>query len=209
MAYTDFACPKFALSWIFILIKSLFISLALVILFDDTFMKTAGVFFGILEYYTCCQLTEYGFSLNKIFIPTKISTHGISNLFCKIKWNEVEQVCFEHLKTKTTPRNHYRLKYVNDDFGLIMLIHKKKENADKSFKKCPLRQTICVSLNVKTKSAILRNCPEGLLMRDVARTANEITILERISKCETELCIPRRKKQATIVNFNDMKTKTD
>ena len=200
MTYMDFACPKFALKWLFIVAKSILIMLITLLLIDDKIVRMIGITIGIFDYMINCWISSYGLSLNKVYIPTKVSTEGISNPFCKIKWDEVEQVCFEHLEIKRwflIPSKHIR-----GDFGLVALIHKKKDLSERNFKKSSLIKTVCISWDVKTRAAIMRNCPEVTLMRKIAGEAGDITILDALSERKTKY--GKRNTVGLIVSYKDL-----
>ncbi|MBQ8146583.1 MAG: hypothetical protein IJ039_07340 [Clostridia bacterium] len=182
--YENVTCPQLAFNWSIKLIESFLIPILLAFLFDDVFLKVAFIAFGVLDYIISSMLTGYGFSVMKAFVWFKIGQNGVSNAFYKIVWNEIqlESIYFEHIKIKRTLTNNHKLKFVAGDCGIVMMIQKEKSNS--TFKNYSLKKTVCIPLNAHTKTALLKNCPEGSTVKNALNEFDEEYILELI--CEKE-----------------------
>lgn len=181
--YKSITCPQLAFNWSIKLIESFLIPILLSFLLDELFLKVAFITFGVLDYIISSLLTTYGFSVIKAFIWFKVDQDGISNFFCKIRWDEIqlENIYFEHIRIKRTLTNNHKLKFVSGDCGVVMMVQK-KNTANTNFKKYSLKNAICIPLNAQTRTALVKNCSNNFTIKNALVEFQEEYILEMLSK---------------------------
>lgn len=103
-------------------------------------------------------VSGYSFSIYRSFILVKINEKGISNLFCKITWEEINTIHGEVVDI-TSKASNWAFKQLAKNYGTVILISKGKNDKEQSFKKYSLFKTICLELNEKNRAYVSRCCP--------------------------------------------------
>ena len=169
---TKFTCPKMALRIVvhYIIEASL---LFLVLLVKYLPVQLLGVFAVVLSNFMFIKLNGYGASIFRSFIRVRISEKGISNAFCKIKWEEIQRTEYEYLEIKCNARTNKYIRLIAGKYGLVLFVSKIQSKEEITFNNYSLKNTICMPFDENIKKIIeerrqaetvddseeTRNCP--------------------------------------------------
>ena len=150
---TKFTCPKMALRIVvhYIIEASL---LFLVLLVKYLPVQLLGVFGVVLSNFMFIKFNGYGASIFRSFIRVRISEEGISNAFCKIKWEEIRRVEYEYLEIKYNARRHQYIWNITTKYGLVLFVSKIQSNEKITFNNYSLKNTICMPFDENIKKII-------------------------------------------------------
>ena len=158
-----FTCPKMALRWSIHIIISLLLLFVLIYFPKEIYLKVFFAIAIVCLFFVPVKLSGYGFSVFRCFILVKIDSKGISNIFCKIKWNEIVDIQYEMLETEFKAK--YNKMRIAGNFGLVMfLTGKANENA--TFRKYSLKKTICVPFDEKIIACIPKCKEQAITIED-------------------------------------------
>lgn len=136
-----FTCPKMVIRWAIYILTNILLLSIMILCLNDFYSMIVSVIAIVGTFFIPVKLSGYGFSVFRCFILVKIDSQGISNAFCKMKWNEILDIQYEKLETEFKAKSNKMR--IAGNFGLIMLLSKEtKENV--TFRKYSLKNTICV-----------------------------------------------------------------
>ena len=160
---TVITCEKLALKWLSLLLFCTLFTIFVFCIFDEIIIRVVWILIEVLDIFLSAKLSGYGFSVFRSFIFVKIDEKGISNLYCNIRWEEIEKISYEHLLTRGRKViESRRANRIKGDFGSVMLITKEQSEKENSFKTYSLKKTICICCNAQIKQFVNQYRPDLL-----------------------------------------------
>lgn len=154
-------CPRLTLRWLLFSLIYLAIFLTFFALID--FIVGGIVLFAGATVIAVIELSvKLKRSLFKCFIINKIDKDGISNIFCRIKWSEIEFVDSDRIEisfNKFFGGTRSIKRFFSGDYGNVLILKKSNEK-EQTYKNYLVKNAVCIPYNNKTRLAISNFCPD-------------------------------------------------
>lgn len=149
-----FACTGFARAWIINICLSVTLTAVLGILSKSVIFALTV---WILLFVSSIFQANLGKKPFRVLTVVTIDEVGLKNCFCTLKWEEIESTGIEDMNNESVFPS--RRGILQKNFGLVLLLHRRAADKEKTFVTYSSRDTVCIPYNERTKRALKKYAP--------------------------------------------------